>query len=198
MPVDKQQKFTDNDILLEILEHNHSEMYSVLYNRYEQKVMDKCYSLLKDKELAKEFTADILTRTYERLGSFKRSASFSSWLYSITYNYCIDYLRSKKKLHYPNWNDSNEIPEIIDEQNDETALISYEELTAALEKIHPEEKTLILMKYQDNIPIKEIAEALRVSESAAKMRLKRAKARILFLIKESSEQIKWPFDFISS
>ena len=198
MPVDKQQKYTDNDILLEILEHNHSEMYSVLYNRYEQKVMDKCYSLLKDKELAKEFTADILTRTYERLGSFKRSASFSSWLYSITYNYCIDYLRSKKKLHYPNWNDSNEIPEIIDEQNDETALISYEELTAALEKIHPEEKTLILMKYQDNIPIKEIAEALRVSESAAKMRLKRAKARILFLIKESSEQIKWPFDFISS
>ena len=68
----------------------------------------------------------------------------------------------------------------------------------ALEKIHPEEKTLIMMKYHDNISIKEIAEALRVSESAAKMRLKRAKARILFIIKESNEQIKWPFVFISS
>ena len=190
MPVDKQQKYSDNEILTQIQEYNHSELYSVLYNRYEQKVLDKCYSLLKDKELAKEFTADILTRTYERLGSFKKSASFSSWLYSITYNYCIDYLRSKKKLHYPNWNDSNEIPEIIDEQDDETAQISYEELMNALEKIHPEEKTLIMMKYHDNISIKEIAEALRVSESAAKMRLKRAKARILFKIKESNEQIK--------
>ncbi len=198
MPVDKQQKYSDNEILTQIQEYNHSELYSVLYNRYEQKVLDKCYSLLKDKELAKEFTADILTRTYERLGSFKKSASFSSWLYSITYNYCIDYLRSKKKLHYPNWNDSNEIPEIIDEQDDETAQISYEELMNALEKIHPEEKTLIMMKYHDNISIKEIAEALRVSESAAKMRLKRAKARILFIIKESNEQIKWPFVFISS
>jgi DNA-directed RNA polymerase specialized sigma subunit, sigma24 homolog len=80
--------------------------------------------------------------------------------------------------------------EIIDEQDDETAQISYEELMNALEKIHPEEKTLIMMKYHDNISIKEIAEALRVSESAAKMRLKRAKARILFIIKESNEQIK--------
>ena len=190
MSVDKQQKKPDDDILFEILEHNRSELFAVLYKKYEPKVLDKCYSLLKDKELAKEFTADILTRTYERLGSFKKTASFSSWLYSITYNYCIDYLRTKKKLHYPNWNDSNEIPEIIDEQDEEAAQISYEELIKALEKIHPEEKTLILMKYQDNISIKEIAAALRVSESAAKMRLKRAKARILYIIKESNEQFK--------
>jgi len=190
MSVDKQQKKSDDDILFEILEHNRSELFAVLYKKYEPKVLDKCYSLLKDKELAKEFTADILTRTYERLGSFKKTASFSSWLYSITYNYCIDYLRTKKKLHYPNWNDSNEIPEIIDEQDEEAAQISYEELIKALEKIHPEEKTLILMKYQDNISIKEIAAALRVSESAAKMRLKRAKARILYIIKESNEQFK--------
>ncbi len=181
---------SDEEIVNEIVKLNHHELYSLLYKKYEHKVQDKCYSLVKDRKLAKEFSADILTRTYERLPSFKKSSSFSSWLYSITYNYCIDYLRAKKKLHYPNWNDSNELPEIIDEHDDETSSITYEELMDALEKIHPEEKTLILMKYQDNIQIKDIAIALRVSESAAKMRLKRAKARVLYIIKENNEQTK--------
>jgi RNA polymerase sigma-70 factor (ECF subfamily) len=190
MTADKHTTQSDEDIVAEILLHDKHDMFALLYKRYEHKVNDKCYSLLKDHQLAKEFTADILTRTYERLGSFKKSATFSSWLYSITYNYCIDYLRAKKKLHYPNWNDSNEIPEIIDEHDDETAQITLEELNIALEKIHPEEKSLILMKYQDNIQIKDIAKALRVSESAAKMRLKRAKARVLYIIREINEQSK--------
>ncbi len=181
---------SDEDIVTDIVLHDKHELFALLYKKYEHKVIDKCYSLLKDRNLAKEFAVDILTRTYERLDSYKHSATFSSWLYSITYNYCIDYLRTKKKLHYPNWNDNNEIPEIIDEHDDETSSITYDELMDALEKIHPEEKTLILMKYQDNIQIKDIAKALRVSESAAKMRLKRAKARVLYIIKENNEQTK--------
>lgn len=183
----KTVKISDEELLETIQCDKNTNLYAVLYSRYENKVLDKCYSLLKDRELAKEFSADILTRAYERLDGFKKQSSFSSWLYSITYNYCIDYLRAKQKLHYPKWNDSHELPEIIDEQEEDVPDITYTQLMEALEKIHPEEKALILMKYQDNISIKEIATALRVSESAAKMRLKRAKARILFLIKGEIE-----------
>ena len=49
------------------------------------------------------------------------------------------------------------------------------------ELIHPEEKALLYMKYQDNLPMKQIAVALRVSEDAAKMRLKRARTRVIYL-----------------
>lgn len=190
MSVKKENTPTDDEIVREILDNQQVGLYSLLYQKYEPKVKDKCYSLLKNRKLADEFAADILTRAYEKLDGFKKTSSFSSWLYSITYNHCIDYLRSKKKLHYPNWNDSNEIPEIIDERDEEAMQVSYEDLMMALEKIHPEEKSLILMKYQDNIQIKDIAVALRVSESAAKMRLKRAKARILYIIKEENSKEK--------
>jgi RNA polymerase sigma-70 factor (ECF subfamily) len=93
-------------------------------------------------------------------------------------------LRAKKKLHYPEWNQANVIPEIIDEADEDLVELNYNKLLHILEQIHPEEKAMIQMKYQDNLSIKDISEALRVSESAAKMRLKRAKARVLYLYKE--------------
>jgi RNA polymerase sigma-70 factor (ECF subfamily) len=53
-----------------------------------------------------------------------------------------------------------------------------------LDLIHTEEKALLLMKYQDELSLREIGEALRISESAAKMRIKRAKARLIYLYKK--------------
>jgi RNA polymerase sigma-70 factor (ECF subfamily) len=53
--------------------------------------------------------------------------------------------------------------------------------------IHPEEKALLLMRYEYNLPFKQIGMSLRISESAAKMRIKRAKARVLYHFKNMEE-----------
>lgn len=171
---------SDEEIVFLINSGNH-ELFELLYNRYFNKVKDKCFSFLKDSKMAEEFASDVLTKAYEKLHGFKGNSTFSSWLYSITYNYCIDYLRLKKKLHYPEWNSNNEIPEIIDESGTEMENVNYDNLMLIFEMIHPEEKVLLLMKYQDNLPIKQIAKALRISEDAVKMRLKRARTRVTYL-----------------
>jgi RNA polymerase sigma-70 factor (ECF subfamily) len=139
---------------------------------------------VKNKQLSQELAEDIFSKTYEKLPSFKKLSSFSSWLYSLSYNHCIDYLRLKKKLHYPEWNREHEIPEIIDESDEDMNNINYENMMVVFELIHPEEKALLLMKYQDNLTMKEIADSLRISEDATKMRLKRARARVIYLYKE--------------
>lgn len=180
----KFQHKTDEEIVNLIMNSGNHELFELLYSRYFKKVKDKCYSFLKDRKQAEEFANDILTKAYEKIPGFKGTSSFSSWLYSITYNYCIDYLRSKKKLHYPNWNSSNEIPEIIDETEADFEEANYENLLIILELIHPEEKVLLLMKYQDNLPIKQIAQTLRISEDAVKMRLKRARTRVIYLYRQ--------------
>lgn len=172
---------SDEELVQLILSSGDHELFELLYSRYFKKVRDKCFSFLKDAKLSEEFANDILTRAYEKISGFKGNSSFSSWLYSVTYNYCIDYLRMKKKLHYPEWNSSNEIPEIIDESEADLEEASYENLMLILEEIHPEEKVLLLMKYQDNLPIKHIAKTLRISEDAVKMRLKRARTRVIYL-----------------
>jgi len=172
---------SDEEIVLLILNSGNQELFEILYLRYFKKVRDKCFSFLKDAKLSEEFANDILTKAYEKIPGFKGNSSFSSWLYSITYNYCIDYLRAKKKLHYPDWNSNNEIPEIIDESETDFEEASYENLLTIFELIHPEEKVLLLMKYQDNLPIKQIAKTLRISEDAVKMRLKRARSRVIYM-----------------
>jgi RNA polymerase sigma-70 factor (ECF subfamily) len=177
----KFRNLTDEQIVSKIIQEGKTELFGVLYDRYFSKVKDKCYSFFKDKQKSEEFASDILSKSFEKLDSFRGKSTFSSWLYSITYNTVIDYLRKKKQLHYPNWNQENELPEIIDETDAEISEISYENLLQVFEKIHPEEKALLMMKYQDSLPIREIAVSLSTSEDAIKMRLKRARSRVVYL-----------------
>lgn len=172
---------SDNEIVDIINDGGSPEYFEVLYKRYFRRVLDKCHSFVRNKGTAEELAEDIFSKCFEKLPSFKGLSSFSSWLYAITYNHCIDYLREKKKLHYPEWNRENEIPEIIDEVEEPVGEINYENLLVILELIHPEEKALLLMKYQDNISLEQIGDALRISKDAAKMRLKRARSRVIYL-----------------
>jgi RNA polymerase sigma factor (sigma-70 family) len=161
-----------------------SSLFTILYERYESKVLDKCYSLLHNRELAEEFAEDVLSKTYEKLSGFRGNSSFSSWLYSITYNHCIDYLREKKRLHYPDWNSQNEIPEIADDFDEDITDLHYSRMMRILDIMHAEERAMLLMKYQDDLPVKQIAKSLRLTEGAVKMRIKRAKARLAYLYKK--------------
>ena len=172
---------SDEVIVDRIVLGQQRDLFEILYNRYYEKVFDKCYGLLKNRQMAAEFAEDIFSKVFEKLVSFKKRASFASWLYSITYNHCIDYLRERKNLHYPEWDMNHEFPEITDEQEDYLQQINFDNLTIILETIHPEEKALLIMKYHDGIPIKDIASSLRISENAAKMRIKRARTRVLYL-----------------
>lgn len=174
-------QLTDDEIISKIRNEGASDYFEVLYNRYHAVVLDKCYSFVKDSSMAEELAEDIFSKVFEKLSSFRHLSSFSSWLYSVTYNHCIDYLREQKKLHYPSWNSENVLPEIIDDTDEISEAINYENLMVILEKIHPEEKALLLMKYKDDLSMKQISNALRISEDAAKMRLKRARTRVLYL-----------------
>jgi RNA polymerase sigma-70 factor (ECF subfamily) len=179
-----EKKLSDEEVVRNILQGK-KDQFEILYSRYNRKVLDKCYSILKDRNLALEVEQEVFSKVFEKLSGYKGMSSFSSWLYAITYNHCIEYLRHRKKLHYPEWNRSHDLPEIIDEieETDITGL-RFERLQKIMELIHPEEKALLVMKYQDNISIKLIMSTFRISESAAKMRIKRAKARVMYLYRD--------------
>ncbi|MBN2636803.1 MAG: RNA polymerase sigma factor [Prolixibacteraceae bacterium] len=172
---------SDEQIIHEILHEHKTEFFEIIYKRYFNRVKDKCYSFLKNRSLAEELANDIFSKVFEKLNGFQGRSSFSSWLYSISYNTIIDFLRKKKQLHYPNWNRENEIPEIIDETEADMSEINYENLMQIFELIHPEEKAILLMKYQDLLSLKDIAASLSISEDAVKMRLKRARSRVIYL-----------------
>jgi len=82
-------------------------------------------------------------------------------------------------MNYPDWNSSHELPDLIDEIDEKE--ISSDKLMQIMDMIHPEEKALLTMHYIDNFPIAFIQTALKISESATKMRLKRARERVAYL-----------------
>jgi RNA polymerase sigma factor (sigma-70 family) len=103
----------------------------------------------------------------------------STWVYSITYNYCIDYLRrNKKQGELFSDVDIEKAPESMDEVPDEAMLqMEVDTLRKVLDDLPVGDRMILLMKYQDDLQIKDIADILKKTESAVKMQIKRAKER---------------------
>lgn len=176
---------SDSEIIKLYLKSQRTAYFSVLYKRYANKIFSKCISLLKDESLAKDATQEIFTKIFLNLSKFSERSKFSTWVYSITYNYCIDFLRKKKKRNNL-FSDEMENPPDIVEDIPDSALLEMEvnRLKSVLENIPPGDKAILLMKYQDEMSIKEIAAVLDKTESAIKMKIKRAKHKAQLVYKD--------------
>ena len=170
------KKFTDEQLVAHFIETQKNLYFEQLYDRYSDKVYRKCLSFVKDDAKAEDFTHDIFLKLVLNLASYKETAKFSTWLYSITYNYCIDQTRVSKKYSEVGLDDNFDVPD--DDDDAEIAELEAQQLNKAMKQILPEEKSILMMKYQDDLSIKEISESLDISESAVKMRLLRAKEKL--------------------
>ena len=176
--------YTDEILVQEILETQNPALVSQLYDRYLNRIYRKAVSFVKDAELAEDLTHDIFIKILMSLSSFKGKAKFSTWVYSITYNYCVDYIRRRQKepiVH--NENEFTENTEPLDEVDSHAEWVEIQgsRLGRILDMLNVEEKSILLMKYHDDLSIKEIQDIFDLSESAAKMRIKRAKEKVQLL-----------------
>jgi RNA polymerase sigma factor (sigma-70 family) len=170
------KKLTDEQLVALFIETQKNLYFEQLYDRYSDKVYRKCLSFVKDDAKAEDFTHDIFLKLVLNLSSYKETAKFSTWLYSITYNYCIDQTRISKKYSEVGLEENFDVPD--DDDDSEMAELEAQKLNKAMKQILPEEKSILMMKYQDDLSIKEISDSLDISESAVKMRLLRAKEKL--------------------
>ncbi len=182
MITDAIHSLTDEELVETIVKTNDTMLFEVLYDRYANMVYNKCYGFANGEDEAKDLTQDVFLRVFVRLGSFKGKSKFSTWLYAFTYNHCVNYVtrNTAKKIEKKSVNsDSIEnLGEYLDSTR-EFQNMRVENLKNAMEMISPDEKMILLFKYQDNLSIRELSEALDIGESAVKMRLKRAKEKLI-------------------
>jgi len=153
--------------------------FELLYKRYSRKVFAKCISMLKDEVRAGDATQEIFTKIFVNLSKFNHKSKFSTWVYSITYNYCIDTLRKQQRRGAIFSDELENAPdEAVPEVSDaEMAEIKIDMLKKVLAELPAGDRILLEMKYKEGQQIKEIAALLDKSDSAIKMKLKRAKAK---------------------
>ena len=179
-------KVSDEELVKSYLETQESRYFDKLYVKYSNKVFSKCITLLKHEALAHDATQDIFLKIFLNLSKFGGKSKFSTWIYSITYNYCIDLIRKAKKEKNIFPEDVENAPDLAEEVPDSPLLeIEVKKLKVILEKIPVGDKAVLLMKYQDDMSIKEISETLDKSESAIKMKIKRAKHKVQKVYKEN-------------
>lgn len=171
---------SDEDIIQGYRESADSRYFDVLYTRYSDKVYAKCVSMLKDEGMAEDAVQDIFMKILVSISKFKGNSKFSTWLYSITYNFCIDKIRRKRKDRslVQDVDDLSNLEGVSDDVDDNELLeASVRQMKIILEKLKAADKAVLLMKYQDELSIKDMTLILDMSESAIKMKIKRAKEK---------------------
>ncbi|MCH7413611.1 RNA polymerase sigma factor [Belliella sp. R4-6] len=177
---------TDEELAYGVGKDRNVKFFEELYNRFSKRVYNKCLSFVKQPEMAEDLAHDVFLQLFVTIRQFKGKSKFSTWLYSLTYNYCVNHLnRDKNAKMLRESSKVDELSEIEDDDNDHLLWeLESKKLDMALQRVTYEEKMILLLKYQDDTSIKELQEVLGVGQSAVKMRLSRAKMNLLRSYKE--------------
>ncbi len=168
---------SDEEMIRQYLHSNSTDCFENIYNRYVQKVYKQCFSITKDSEQAQDFTHDIFIRIFSCLDSFQGRSTFSTWLYTVSYNYCLDQLKIAKRLITIYLSDDIDYQYTTTDEAEKTEYY-LQRLSHVMKTITPQEAMMLKLKYQDGLPVSQIGQQLNLKESAVKMRLKRSRNKV--------------------
>ena len=72
----------------------------ILYSRYYNKVYNKCFSFAKNCDDAYDLTQEVMLKAFNKINTFKGESKFSTWLYALAHNFCIESYRKKQKIQH--------------------------------------------------------------------------------------------------
>ena len=156
--------------LVELSKQGDRKAYEQLYRANVGKVYALCMRLCGQKELAEDLCQDSFIRAWQKIGSFRGESAFSSWMYRLTSNTVIGYLRQQTKWKMECFSEKHEATightQIVDERPDiETALMALPEQARAVVILYE------YLGYQHN----EIAAITGMAVGSSKSQLHRAK-----------------------
>ena len=139
-----------------------------IFRTYSQAVYALCFRLLSQAADAEDATQATFVQAFGGLAQFRGQASLKTWLYRIAANESMRLLRKRRRdprALDAEWHVRDSAPEIVER----------EAVSAALGRMRPEQRLILVLLYWEDLSCEEIAAVLDVSVSAAKMRLKRAR-----------------------
>lgn len=149
--------------------------YREILRRYEGLVYNTCMKFIGSKQDAEEVAQDALIQVFHKLHLFEGRSEFKTWLYKIVHNFCRNRLtkiirKRKSNEQFEKYSADNEA-DVEEPKTQEPVSAKVQE---TMDKLKDKEREILVMKFTTGMTISEIAEAVGVGESAAKMRYYRA------------------------
>jgi RNA polymerase sigma-70 factor (ECF subfamily) len=181
--------------LVESAKRGNQKSYAELMGRYKDSIYFTALKMINNKDDAMDITVETFGRAFKNLDKYNTSYSFSTWLFRIATNNCIDFLR-KKKLQIISINEIGEgngdeefqirsdalnaEEKSIKEQNNEL-------LKNIIEKLPSRYRILISMRYYDELSCEQISSLLDIPLGTIKGRLYRARFLMLNILNREQE-----------
>ena len=164
-----------------------SEAFEVLVNRYQEKILSLSWSILQNKEEAKDVTQEAFTQAYFNLVHFDKTKSFKNWLYSIAYRRCIDRKRKEKLLTQYIKKTKKEKRLNHNSKDKERRLDNSEVFGPILARLNEKERTAISLKVSEGYSAREISKIINCAESTARVYLFNAKRKLKKMLEEKKD-----------
>lgn len=188
------KNFDDKEVVDLILKGDQKK-FELLENKYKKLIFSLIRKMVRNEEDVEDLTQDSFIKAYNALSSYNENYSFSSWLYRIASNTCIDFLRKKRfttvSIDQPVADDDEYVMEIEDNSfipdmgvlNEERRLV----ITSAIDNLPDNYKKVVKMRHEEELDYKEISEKLDLPLGTVKAHLFRARKILLTELKNRAD-----------
>lgn len=153
------------------------DSFTALIDGMQERLYRMAYSYVRNKEDALEIVQETVFKAYISIHKLKKPQYFKTWLTKIAVNCALDYIRKSRKIVYMDKDpEGSYVSEPIEEVID---------LHEALSGLDEKSRMVIVMRYFEDLPIKEIAEVLEMPESSVKTIIYRGLGKLKINMEES-------------
>lgn len=164
--------------------------FAQLVRRHQAPLFNFALRQVRVQPLAEDIVQEAFVRVVQNAADFKHEARFTTWVYTITRNLCIDQLRKRALRKHPSLDESRseegDGPTLGEQTPDPRASVEREatgtelkeRIARAVDKLPDEQREVFLMREVANLPFKEIAEITNVPENTVKSRMRYALERL--------------------
>jgi RNA polymerase sigma-70 factor (ECF subfamily) len=161
----------DDNNLVERARAGDQLAFAQLFEQFHAPILNYVHRMVNDRALAEDLTQDTFIKAYNALPRTKPDLAFKAWLYRIATNTAISHLRRGKIIKW--------LPFLTDRETSdepiERAVSRKMDISEALEKLPKHYASALLLRHYQGLSLAETAQALEVTENAAKLRLFRAR-----------------------
>ena len=151
--------------LFEEFKNGNKELLEEIYNKYHKTIYGIAFSILKNKDDSEDIVQSVFIKIHTLDNSKLPKDNVSSWLYTLTKNEALQFLRKQK-----NNIDIDSIYDLADNNNDIDKLINKETYNKLISKLSPKEKEIVSLKIISNLSFEEISQLLGEKTATIKWR----------------------------
>ena len=178
------KKHSNEPISLTELLSNDKDAFQSFYQSYSTKIFNIALGYTKNKEDAEEIVQDVFVKIYQSAASFKGESSVSTWVYRITVNKCLDFLRkqrTKKRFSFLlpiSDQTKNKVSDFkhpgIDLEHQENLAVIFK----GIDLLPNNQKTAFILSFIEDLPRQEVADIMELSLKAVESLLQRGKKKL--------------------